>query len=106
MPYQQKPIDLFKAIFEASDSDEDEEEEATEKEDAERKAGVTTDEERRPLGSAGPAAGAQVGVKAAEQAPSTAGIPELCHHACHARSLSNVVHTSTLSQLQGMSWSV
>ncbi len=26
MPYQQKPIDLFKAIFEASDSDEEEEE--------------------------------------------------------------------------------
>ena len=102
VPYQQKPIDLFKAIFEASDSDEDEEEEATEKEDTERKAGVTTGKEGRPLGSAGPAAGAQVGVKAAEQAPSTAGIPELCHHACHTRSLSVVLYASELSQLQGM----
>ena len=57
MPYQQKPIDLFKAIFEASDSDEDEEED---------EAADEKDEPGRPLG----------GEASAEGAPDKAGPPE------------------------------
>ena len=59
MPYQQKPIDLFKAIFEASDSDEEEEEE-------EDKAADEKDEPGEPLG----------GEASAAVTPDKAGRPE------------------------------
>ena len=102
VPYQQKPIDLFKAIFEASDSDEDDDKEDNEKEDADDRPDVKPGDQGRSLGGAGSAAAAQISVKAAEQGTGTAGETEHCHHACHTCILSAVVHTSELVQLRGM----
>ena len=77
VPYQQKPIDLFKAIFEASDSDEEEdEEEAAEKEDPQKKCAVLAGGEGRSLGTGGAAPGAQNSVRAVQQDTHRTGILE------------------------------
>ena len=44
VPYQQKPIDLFKAIFEASDSEDEAEED---RDDGSRKGGQQADDESK-----------------------------------------------------------
>ena len=82
-PYQQKPIDLFKAIFEASDSDEDDgEEEEAEKKDTAMEDVVDAGDKGKPLGSVGSAAGAQNSVRAAEQGTNAAGTVKHCKCAC------------------------
>ena len=85
-PYQQKPIDLFKAIFEASDSEEEEEEqepiEDTIMEDAKRRSNVRTAKVEGSQGRPGPVPEAQTGVIAGQQGSQTAGIVAPHDHAC------------------------
>jgi len=78
VPYQQKPIDLFKAIFEGSDSEEDDDSDKGDQKEDERandKYDMDTAEKGRSHGAQGPA-------QPAEQITMSKGISQtrICSH--------------------------
>lgn len=70
-PYQQRPIDLFKAIFEASDSEEDEDAEVDA--DKGKARAKTVNGQLGASAHAGPAAGAEDGGRPGQQSDNGAG---------------------------------
>lgn len=103
-PYQQKPIDLFKAIFEASDSDEEnDDEEGAQNQDTEKKDDVDGGDQGGPLGTAGPAPSAQNSVRAAEQRTNTGGVQGRSISKSHSCMLPPALHAHQgWLQLPGM----
>ena len=74
VPYQQKPIDLFKAIFEGSDSEEDNDSDKEDQKEDERADGnndMNTSEKGRSLGARGTA-------QPSEQITMSKGISQTC----------------------------
>ena len=101
VPYQQKPIDLFKAIFEASDSEEEDEEEAAEKEVPEKGDAVLAGGEGRSLSTSDAAPAAQNIVRVAVQDTSRAGMTEQRTRIRKPCTLSLCVHQSGWGQRPG-----